>query len=1328
MKLDTLEMHGFKSFADRTEVKFNPGVTAIVGPNGCGKTNITDAIRWVLGEQRPTALRGASMQEVIFNGTRERKPLGMAEVSLSFSNALGLIPVEYAEVSVTRRVFRDEESHYFLNKAPCNLKDIRDLFMGTGVGASVYSVIEQRMVDAILSDRAEERRLLFEEAAGVTRYKARRKATERKLVATEEDLRRLSDILNEVRKNVNALRRQMGKARRFESLQREELRLAVALAQAELSDLEAREGPLRAAIAALETELGSGAAEAGAREAEVERLDRALSERRAEERALRERVEAAGAALEARERERMLSDEGHRHAALEVERLQREIAAHGEQARALTQKREGLATSLAAAREEAEAARRQASARGDVVAELTRLFEAAQEGLRGARSERERRVEERLGIEAELARTAAERQAATGRRAELEASLAALRAAAGGEDAAGPAGASLDARGEGAPSSLGLRGFGEPDRDAAVRGPAEEPALADRLERLRLERDAADAALRALAERRLAAEGAQAALEAELAELDSRRREVTARLDTLEEMADGFAGFGEGSRRALEARQAIAPGLRGPLGLEVEVSEARYAPAVEAYLDSFLDALLTRESGEARSVLEFWRERNQTGAVWSLGDAAHARHPQIDADASELVLCRGTQAASLRGELDDHREALFGRLLLAEDLDRATELRRRLNGNGGAGWYVVAALTGEILEPSGMIRLPHRKGESGGVSRFHQVEHLRSVLEEILRETRELEERATEARNASAAVLADEGVARARLEECAGEQDAAERELERVRGARRAALARAAEVAEELAAVGERLAREGGLADAAAAQAAGIRAALEAAEADCADRESGVEALRLEREAALAELGAAELAGQQRSAALAALERERDYLAEAVGEQERLARDAGAEVETQRERIARLEADSARLAAAVAEGRESLAAVRQSYRAMEESIQALEHERAGREAGARTARRAHEDANQRLHVEEMRLADLLHRRQSIHAIIETEFGHPLPELIGRAQAREVRAGADADELEDGADPSRTEEVHVDSPAAPEGESAEQRAERLEALRAALRGVREKKSSLGPVNLLALEEFTTEKERLDFLEAQYADLVKAREDLRQAIRKINTTARDLFLDTFGRAREHFQTTFGTLFEGGRADISLADEADPLESAIEIAASPRGKRIQAVNLLSGGERALTALALLFAIYLVKPSPFCILDEVDAPLDDANIGRFLRMIRSFSDRTQFVVVTHNKRTMEASDFLYGVTMQEPGVSTLVSVDFEKRHRFDYDAIAYRGGASAPAPDVWEPATPGPQGPASVPGGAGAGDVPTSGEPERFETADRRGALVGD
>ncbi|HEY7530602.1 MAG TPA: AAA family ATPase, partial [Gemmatimonadota bacterium] len=282
-----------------------------------------------------------------------------------------------------------------------------------------------------------------------------------------------------------------------------------------------------------------------------------------------------------------------------------------------------------------------------------------------------------------------------------------------------------------------------------------------------------------------------------------------------------------------------------------------------------------------------------------------------------------------------------------------------------------------------------------------------------------------------------------------------------------------------------------------------------------------------------------------------------------------------------------------------------------------------------------------------LHAEELRLADLLHRRDSVRTVLETEFGRPLEALAAEVRAA-GSAGADspaeAGARGAGGEPSATETD-------------------VETLRERLREIRDRKTALGPVNLLALEEYGAEKDRLDVLDTQVADLVRARDDLREAIRRINATARDLFLDTFARARENFHTTFGTLFEGGTAEISLEEGVDPLEAAIEITASPRGKRVQAVSMLSGGERALTALSLLFAMYLVKPSPFCVLDEVDAPLDDANIGRFLRMLQRFSDRTQFVVVTHNKRTMEAADWLYGVTMEEPGVSTIVSVDFEGR-----------------------------------------------------------------
>jgi chromosome segregation protein len=1262
MKLDRLEIHGFKSFADRTTVDFNPGVTAVVGPNGCGKTNISDAIRWVLGEQRPTALRGSSMQDVIFNGSRDRKPLGMAEVTVSFANALGLIPVEYSEVSVTRRVFRDGESEYFLNRTPCNLKDIRDLFMGTGVGSSAYSLIEQRMVDAILSDKAEERRFLFEEAAGVTRYKARRKAALHKLEATEGDLRRLNDILAEVRKTTGSLRRQIGKARRFEILQREELRLAVALARAELTELAAEETPLRDTIRALEQEVARGASEATARDAELERLGRELAGRRAEERELREKLEEGVAGLESLERQRALAEEGRRQATADIERLAREITEHETQARGLLERRGELAGSLSGSAAAAGAARVEAEDRVRAGEEVAARFEAAQAAFRDARAERERLSDERLLVQAEVARARAELEGAALRRSELEAALAALRGDAAGEGSAG-----------GAPG-------------AGAAGAQEERALAAREASLRGLLASTENELGRCGTERADAEAALAALEGELAELAARRREVAARLDTLEEMKEGFTGFGEGARRALEAREAIAPGLRGPLALEVEVGDPRHAPAVEAYLDQFLDALLTAGSEEARAVLEFWRERNHTGAVWPLSDSGSATLPRIDPSAREVLLCRGTEAASLRGELDRYREVLFGRLLLAEDLERATELRRRLNSNGSAGWYVVAALTGEILEPSGMVRLPHPKGEAGGAARFHQAEHLRGSLAEIGAEARCQETRAEELRARAAAAAEDERASRTLVAERAAELGRAVRELERLRGQRGAILTRTAELAADLLAVEERFSRETRLADSATGRAEGIRHRLESAEKEQAEREAAVEALRLERETALRELGGAELAAQQRGAELAALEREERYLAEGEEEQHRAALAKREEVERQCERSLRLEAEAVRLSAGTGERRLEIEELRAEHRRREAAIQTLEAERSSREGEARAARRAHEEAGQRLHVEEMRLSDLIHRRQSIRTVVETEFGRPLEELERTAQSAEPDAtseparSATPDPLAESAGPDRRPDAATPDPLAGAPELAPEPALALQVaeLRERLSDVRERKAALGPVNLLALEEFNTEKERLDFLEAQNADLVQARDQLREAIRRINATARDLFTETFDRARENFRVTFETLFEGGTCDLWLADPSDQLESAIEISASPRGKRIQAVNLLSGGERALAALSLLFAIYLVKPSPFCILDEVDAPLDDANIGRFLRMIRSFSDRIQFVIVTHNKRTMEASDFLYGVTMQEPGVSTLVSVDFERRHSFDYDAIAFDDDAA--------------------------------------------------
>jgi chromosome segregation protein len=767
---------------------------------------------------------------------------------------------------------------------------------------------------------------------------------------------------------------------------------------------------------------------------------------------------------------------------------------------------------------------------------------------------------------------------------------------------------------------------------------------------------------------------------------------------------DCAGAYAEGARSALEARTDVGAQMRGPLAHDVEVTDRRFLLALESYLDLSLHALLTSDIGEARSIMEFWRERAHTGAVWPLGEAGANGRPEIGPQAREHVLCTGTEAARLKGDLDRHREALLGRLLLTRDLEQAIALRRTLNAEGTGGWYVVAALTGEVLEPSGVLRLPPRRGEANGLERLQQAEDLRALLLRLAAESEQVENRVRDMRRLLALALDEESAAQARAAKRTAELDDVRREIDLLTAARDAARERASDLVSQLEGLDRRLQSDSAKADELGSRVDQLQRQLEAAEGERIRFDAELEQARVERESALRELAAAELSAEQRGAALQSVEREERYLAESEAEQAALGAGKQAQAARERETAASLECEATRIATQGEEVSELIQRLRGDLRALEEDTRALEAERSARDAEAKALRAAHDEARQELHREEMRRADLVHRRQSIHTVIETEFGQPLEALSARLEEE----GSSAVEGRTGR-PQSSPDQHASPDAGTE--SAD-----VESLRQALLRVREKKAALGPVNLLALQEFGSEKERLDFLDVQYADLVRGRDQLREAIRKINATARELFRDTFLRTRENFRSTFGTLFEGGQADISLADQADPLESAIEISASPRGKRVQAVTQLSGGERALTALSLLFAIYLVKPSPFCILDEVDAPLDDANIGRFLRMLKSFSDRTQFIVVTHNKRTMEAADFLYGVTMEVPGVSSLVSVDFQRRHSFDYGAIAFHGQADANG--------------SRMEGRRGGRDAGRSiGEvPPASQAADEQEALVGD
>jgi chromosome segregation protein len=1168
MKIQKLTLQGFKSFADRTEVKLHEGITAIVGPNGCGKSNISDALRWVLGEQRPSAIRGARMEEAIFGGTSQRSPISRAEVSLTILNDDGALALPYREVVLGRTVYRGGEGEYRLNGEVVRLRDIQDLCRDTGLGATEYSVIESRMVDAILSDRAEERRALFEEAAEIGRYKDRRRTALRRLEQAQADLERLEDVIGEVGTKVRSLAQQRGRAERHRTYRERLLCLEVAVAGARLehlgSGIEAREAELeelRRRQPGEEGQLRTRETEAEAvrvriAEAERERAERAREleqvRTRVEEQerqrlvgaerasAAERRVEAIGVELEelAGRRERLES---------EARRLEERTATEEAELTGLREREAELqarAESLAADRDAARRAEEEAEERVASLGRELRLGEAQEEAREERIAERAAELERRRTELRELGETA-------GLRAE---ELEATR---------------IEAR-EAAERSAGLvRRHEEAEREVTTR--REE--------------------LRALRER-------LAALEGELASERAR----AAGLESL--LASG--GDVPAPVAALLERAEEIPGLRGLLADSISVS-AEYAPAVEAALGAYLHGL----------VVDGW-------------DGVRAVRRLLDGDSDEGVLLLPVDPGPRRPE--ERTGTGAGRPLLDVVGTRGP----------GAGW-VEALLTGVRLDERGELAsrggswvAPDGSGEDRwGAVRLGQLAMGRGTV----RRRAELEE----AREAARTRLERVEALRAEVSEMEGRLEEAAA-LASELGAEAATATRSAREAAEKAEAGEaRLERAARDREEAETRIAELEASLEEARTQRRSSEERLEELGAELDRASEGLdGLRERARQARAAAEESRGRLHELQlelarreSELAGARERLerARTAVRELEERRgrleeERSAEREAHAASVrrqeeaGEALGELLERRAGMEERLGEAERAVSARREELEALEQGLREVRRSEREHAEHRHRLELELAEMRGKRTSIRERIEAEWEEPLEVLVERVEPPE-EGGPDAwsEELEE---------------------------------------VRRRLARLGPVNLLAAEEYEEEKERLDFLTAQRDDLVEARDDLHASIRRINTEAARAFQATFEQVCDNFQKTFASLFEGGQCDLWLEDPEDPLDSPIEISASPRGKRTQRIHLLSGGERALTALSLLFAIYLAKPSPFCIMDEVDAPLDETNIGRFVQMLDRFKADTQFIVITHNPRTIEAADWVYGVTMQEPGVSSVVGVEF--------------------------------------------------------------------
>ncbi len=1179
MFLHRLELQGFKSFVDKTELLFGEGMTGVIGPNGCGKTNVSDAIRWVMGEQSAKQLRGDSMEDVIFNGCPTRKPFGMAEVHLTFKNDRGILPTEFSEVTVSRRVFRSGVSEYSLNQTPCRLKDIRDLFFDTGMGSHAYSVIERAMVDHVLSDNSGHRRFLFEEASGITKYKARKKEALNKLDATETDLVRLNDIVFELERELRSLARQVGKARRYQRWRDEirDLDLVLTASHVEalkhkeaeakeqweeesvrrvgvtaaLDGLEATLNDRKLALLELERELST--AQGGLRDREEARTQAEHQVVLLRERAaglLRRADEAVAEARGLRERlAEVAARETEAGARLAVLRTEREAA----QAEV-----ESLGQALGAIETELRARREVASQRKQLSLDLFSTEADKRGTLENLRARRLSLTERR--------------DAAAVRRDELEARVAELvRIAA--------------------------------DRSATRTG------LETALEAARVALATVDEQIRAFA---ISLEETGTLL----AGLRQRSAAAESRLETLLDLKRNFDGVSEGVK-ALLAGDHRAPGTLGMVSDVLEVP-ARYLDALEASLGEAAAFVLVADRAALDAALEHLRglESGRATLVDLAGLTTGTLHevPQgagLVGRASDLVRCEERYRILV--------ERLLGTVVVVED--RATAARLAAHSEAGLRFV---SLDGEVWE-RGRVRAGSARNLSGLLHRENEIRELTGELAErrLAIEALEREREGLEAGRQEALALR-EGAA-AGLEQARMAIEALERELEA--GAR-----------ESRWADGEAGARRREI-ELYEAERETLERALAEAEADLADYQQQVESAR----AQLADLDGAlrGLEGRRDEAAAAAraageqlLQMARDQgeweSQWARAEQTRRELEAGIEARDRedheaRSKVAEIEAEVSGLSAGLTGLLESESTQRERVVELQKRFLARKQEVQGGEEEAR-----------QLRFQQTELSELMHQieldRVQTHSELERTFERLHTEY----------------ELD----------VANWEPAPPaEGFDADEARKRLEEMRTRYR-------ALGPVNLLAVDEYAKKKERWQFLTRQRTDLTSAKAQLLEAIEKINVTASEMFRETFAKVQVHFRDVFSTLFEGGDSELRMVGD-DPLECEIEIVAKPRGKHLQSISLMSGGERALTAIALLFALYLVKPSPFCLLDEVDAPLDDANVDRFIRMLKRFSDKTQFVVITHNKRTMEASRCLYGVTMEELGVSKLVSVRFDGQPR---------------------------------------------------------------
>ncbi len=1225
MYLKNLTLFGFKSFADKTALNFQPGVTAIVGPNGCGKSNVSDAIRWVLGEQSAKALRGGEMADVIFNGTDGRRPMGMGEVSLTLGGvaeeslrAAG-VEVAYDEVTLTRRIFRDGNSEYFLNRTPCRLKDVQQLFMGTGVGRTSYSILAQGHITQILSSKPEDRRVIFEEAAGITKFKSQKKESLRKLEYTEQNLLRVADLVREVKRQIGSLQRQAGKARRYKQIQTELQHLDTQLARHQFDVLQAEISGKQAAVEKLRNEIEQGSADVLRFENEIARLRERLSELEHEIAAQQQRGLELKGEMDRHESRIQFNEERLRELASQNTKALADITQAEERCRAAQEELAAVSEKLS--RSEAALAQHRATleTRQRTLTEVEEDLKNRQELLREGQAAAFAAAQDLTRIRNEITALDLQKQGNSIRLEKLSAEKIQLE-----EERA-----RLEAR---------LQEFTATVEVEKLNAQTKRGSVEQRQNRLR---------------------ELQVELQASSAEQDQflqAQAEKRTRLKVLEQLEGSHEGFSAGTQAALRQSRKVI----GSLADRIRVPDS-YVVAIENALGHHLQLVLTERPESAQQILaDLSAQKVGRASVAALAMEYDDKQLAFEGDMAPGggldVIQNGLQKGQVihalavvqaEPSVDKLLKALLGRTFIASDLTTATAQIQ----NGHAGCDFVT-LTGDLLSRHGVYTGGYLNG-NGNPKAPASILGRKNQISELHGELTEVQLRVADMSRKRGALLSEQTELQASLQQAQTElreQEVAiatrEGEFNALQNSNRLLHQKIETVVFEIQNLAAQEQEGSQKRNALATQLSELETRERAGQERVAALTTELENLRQQRDSANAALTESKVAFAAEEQLSASFRQQQQALAQRIRELTQVIEQrrsecssfvtrkeqAESEIQDSRSQIGRLSQERERVSAQTAE--------------LLSQKQAQETDIASRDENLRGQRgRLTELQNQRgeLDVElAQKNMSVQNLRERIHQKYHVNLDDVRSECITITLADEGPA-----------------KVHV---LTPEEMAAAGAATDWHAVAQQVEVLQKRLDEIGPVNLVAIEEYEETEQRYQFLSKQHDDLVSAKAQLLEIINRINVQTRQMFVETFEKIRGNFRSMFVEVFGGGKADLILVDENDVLESGIDIVARPPGKQLQSISLLSGGEQTMVAVALMFSIYQVKPSPFCVLDELDAALDEANINRFVRLLQQFLAHSQFVIITHNKRTIGMADVLYGVTMQEHGVSKIVSMKFHK------------------------------------------------------------------